>query len=203
MVSSRSGRKPWRAACLQSDSCLQIVISQQTGAFKLSHPRCVGTKRFVHLRFGWVGFVHSASDDAALADLFLDNPRINAHFHGESSAERTRLVAEHSESNPVCSSGSAYAGSGAPLLTVPSQSPFSRTGSSVAVMQGRPMDGIAAGLKDFEDSASAYAAAGRCESISTKQRDTCYLDSVAQSLVAVALRWTMHESRCLTKVAGT
>ena len=59
------------------------------------------------------------------------------------------------------SAGAGYAGSGAPLLTVPSQSPFSRTGSSVAVMQGRPMDGIAASLKDFEDTATSYAQAGR------------------------------------------
>ena len=57
--------------------------------------------------------------------------------------------------------GAAYAGPGAPLLTVPSQSPFSRTGSSVAVMQGRPIDGIAASLKDFEDTATSYAEAGR------------------------------------------
>ena len=46
-------------------------------------------------------------------------------------------------------------------MTLPSQSPFSRTGSSVAVTQGRAMDGVAASAKDFEDSASFFATLGR------------------------------------------
>ena len=43
------------------------------------------------------------------------------------------------------------------MLTLPSESPFTRAVAGMSVMQGRPMAGVASSIKDFEDSASYYA----------------------------------------------
>lgn len=68
-----------------------------------------------------------------LANLFLDNLGVNAQF-----------------------APSAFPWLGVPLLTLPGQSPFSRTGASIAVTQGRAMAGVAGSIKDFEDRAVAF-----------------------------------------------
>ena len=76
------------------------------------------------------------SRDVPLVNLLLDNPGVSSQLHG-----------------------STFCRTGTPLLTLPSQSPFTRAGASMAVMQGRAMSGVVSSFKDFEDSATYYASA--------------------------------------------
>jgi predicted O-linked N-acetylglucosamine transferase (SPINDLY family) len=137
----------WCSILARSPGAVLLIIGVKPGGATAQHihqeaaVRGLLPSRFVLVDDTYQGHAweHTAASRAsgALVDLFLDNPGVGTPLHG-----------------------STFPRLGVPMLTLPSESPCTRTGASMSVLQGRAMAGVASSAKDFEDSASYYASKG-------------------------------------------